>query len=367
MFYANGVAYLFKSNTPNTVPLRDVAVIMTKKSFSFSSSSTVNYFFDADFSYLEKLVVKSNAVLITDSNVFAKHKKRFNGWQTIVIEGGEEFKTQQTINEIVDKLIEFGADRSTTLVGVGGGVITDIVGFVGCIYMRGIKFGFVPTSILAMVDASIGGKNGIDVGLYKNMVGIIKQPSFLLYDYSLLKTLPKSEWVNGFAEIIKHAAIKDAAMFKMLEATTLTSYQKDATSLSKLIMRNALLKTKVVQDDEFETGGRKLLNFGHSLGHAIENLYQIPHGHAVSIGMGVACKFSQQLNNFKDTDRVVTLLKKYGLPPAFDFDKKQALRILQSDKKKEKQSIGYVLLQKIGAACVVQLPFTQIEGLIEQL
>lgn len=342
---------------------------MIKKSFTFSSSSTVHYYFGADFSLLETLASKQNAVVITDENLFARQKKKFKGWSTITIPGGEQFKTQDTVNNIIDQLIELGADRNTTLIGVGGGVVTDIVGFVGGIYMRGVKFGFVPTSILAMVDASIGGKNGIDVGLYKNMVGIIRQPSFILYDYSMLKTLPKEEWVNGFAEVVKHAAIHDAAMFKMLEANTLANFQKDKELLAKLIMRNALLKTKVVQQDEFETGGRKLLNFGHTLGHAIENLYQIPHGHAVSIGMGVACRFSKHINKFKDTDRVVNLLKRYGLPPQFEFDKEEALRILKKDKKKEKekQSIGYVLLTKIGNAEVAQLPISQIESLINEL
>jgi 3-dehydroquinate synthase len=340
---------------------------MQKKSFSFSSSSTVNYYFDADFSYLEKITEKDCTVIITDENLFERQKKKLKGWQVITIPSGEQYKNQDTVNNVIEQLIEIGADRNTTLVGLGGGVVTDVTGYVAGVYMRGLKFGFVPTSILAMVDASIGGKNGVDVGLYKNMIGIIRQPSFLLFDYSMLKTLPKEEWVNGFAEVIKHAAIHDAPMFKLLEENNISVFQKDQTLLGKLIVRNAVLKTKVVQEDEFETGGRKLLNFGHTLGHAIENLYKIPHGHAVSIGMGVACKFSEKINGFKDADRVEKLLKKYGLPPRFDFDKEQTLKILKSDKKKEKESIGYVLLNKIGKASVTNLPVTEIESLINQL
>src|SRR5206468_11356658 len=128
----------------------------------------------------------------------------------------------QTVDSIIEQLIAHSTDRKSFIVGVGGGVVTDITGYVAGIFLRGIKFGFVPTSILAMVDAAIGGKTGIDVGVYKNMVGLIRQPAFLLYDYSLLKSLPKPEWVNGFAEIIKHAAIKDAAMFKLLEQYKIT-------------------------------------------------------------------------------------------------------------------------------------------------
>jgi 3-dehydroquinate synthase len=339
---------------------------MIKKTFSFSSAD-VTYYINADFAYLEKLVSKEQAVIVTDENIFSKHQKKFKGWKTILIKAGEQFKIQVTADNIIQQLIDAGADRKTTLIGVGGGVITDITGYVAGVFMRGIKCGFVPTSVLAMVDAAIGGKNGIDVGLYKNMVGLIRQPAFLLYDFSLLKSLPKEEWVNGFAEVIKHACIKDAPMFTLLEQNKLSFFQKDFTALAKLIQRNALIKTKVVISDEFEKGERKLLNFGHTLGHAIENLYHIPHGHAVSIGMGVACKFSETITGFKGTDRVVNVLKQYGLPPQFEYDKAETFRILKSDKKKDNQSINYILLNKIGRASIVSLPFTEIETLINQL
>ncbi len=156
-------------------------------------------------------------------------------------------------------------------------------------------------------------------------------------------------------------------MFTLLEKNEPASFQKDITALAKLVQRNALLKTKVVINDEFESGERKLLNFGHTLGHAIENLYHIPHGHAVSIGMGVACKISEQVTGFKGTERVVNVLKRYGLPPQFEFDKAETFRILKSDKKKSNQGINYVLLRKIGKAGVVPLPFDQIQTLINQL
>lgn len=336
---------------------------MIKKTFSFSTA-TVNYFFDADFALLEKLVSKDNAVVVTDENVQSVNKRKLKGWKTIVMPAGEKFKVQSTADDIIRQLIELGADRKTTLIGVGGGVVTDITGYVAGIFMRGIKFGFVPTSILAMVDAAIGGKNGIDVGLYKNMVGLIRQASFLLFDYSFLKTLPREEWVNGFAEVIKHACIKDVAMFTLLEENKLTTFQRDPEALGSLIQRNVLIKTKVVVQDEFESGDRKLLNFGHTLGHAIENLYQIPHGHAVSIGMGVACKISEQVLGFKDAARVQNVLKKYGLPPQFEFDKEQAMKIMLNDKKRENQSINYVLLKRIGKAVITPLPVAEIDTLI---
>src|SRR4029453_3783228 len=146
-------------------------------------------------------------------------------WSTIILQPGEEYKVQETVNTIVQQLIEIEADRKFTLVGVGGGVITDLTGYVASVYMRGISFGFIPTSLLAMVDASIGGKNGIDVGVYKNMVGIIRQPKFILHDMIFLNSLPQKEWENGFAEIIKHAAIKDETMFRELENSSFKKYQ----------------------------------------------------------------------------------------------------------------------------------------------
>ena len=339
---------------------------MKKYSFSFSSS-TVNYYFDAQFEQLQKLVPAEQTIILTDDNIFARHKKKFKGWKTIVIKAGEAHKNQSTVDHIIEQLIETGADRKTTLIGIGGGVITDITGYVAGIFLRGISFGFVPTSILAMVDAAVGGKNGVDVGLYKNMVGLIRQPAFILFDYSFLKTLPREEWINGFAEIIKHAAIKDAAMFKILEEAKLSTFQKNSDDIAKLVKRNVLIKTKVVVNDEFESGERKLLNFGHTIGHAIENLYQIPHGHAISIGMGLACRLSEKLTGFKEGDRVIRLLKQYGLPPQFDFDKERAFDILLKDKKKAGHQISFILLNKIGKAEIKLISLEDMNNLIHQL
>ncbi len=338
---------------------------MKKKIFTFSNTS-VNYFFEADFSHIEKLVPKENAVIITDENVFAKHKKKFKGWNTIVLKPGEEYKVQQTVDVVIDQLLAMGADRKTTLIGVGGGVVTDITGYVAGIYMRGIKFGFVPTSLLAMVDASIGGKNGIDVGVYKNMVGLIRQPSFLLFDLSFLKSLPKTEWQNGFAEIIKHACIKDALMFRLLQKHKLSSFQKDSKLLASLIEQNVLIKTKVVIGDEFEQGERKLLNFGHTLGHAIENMYELSHGQAISIGMTYAAVMSQHLKHFTGAEAVVNLLDKYGLPTFAKFNTKKAFKVLMKDKKKDNVSINYILLEKVGKGVIQPLLFVQLQEIFKQ-
>jgi 3-dehydroquinate synthase len=324
------------------------------------------YYFDASFDYLHQIVNKEQTIIITDNNVFENHRKFLNDWQTIVIPAGEEHKQQATVDFIIGELISRNADRNTFIVGVGGGVVTDITGYAASIYMRGLKFAFVPTTILAMVDASIGGKNGVDVGIYKNLVGLIKQPQFLLFDYALLETLPQEQWINGFAEVIKHACIKDAELFALLEDESIENFEADKNKLAALIERNVQIKTTVVVNDEFEKGDRKLLNFGHTLGHAIENLYHLPHGHAVSIGMIVACTLSESINQFPsgDSKKIKTVLEKYHLPTQFIFDKQKIWEVLSMDKKRVGNSMNFILLNKIGEASIQPIAMSELEDLI---
>ena len=339
------------------------AILQTIK---FSNAST-NFYFDSSLKELGKIADKKSSFIITDQNVFKAHEAKFKGFNTIVVPAGEEHKNQTTVDNIIQQLISKKADRKSMLIGVGGGVITDLTGYVASVYMRGIQFGFVPTTILALVDASIGGKNGIDVGVYKNMVGIIRQPSFLLHDLSLLKSLPQKEWQNGFAEIIKHACIKDAVMFKQLEQHSLADYIKDKNLLAALIQRNALIKTKVVQKDEFEKGDRRLLNFGHTIGHAIETQYGLMHGEAVAIGMVYAAEISRQLNGFSDVLKVESLISKYQLPTHIQFDAKKVFEVLVMDKKRVSKEMNFVLLDKVGKAVVQPIPLKQLEKIIAKL
>jgi 3-dehydroquinate synthase len=336
---------------------------MLKKTFSFSSSKTTCYF-DASFAQIGKLVEKDRSIFITDQHIFDHHKNLFKGTRLIQIRPGESNKIQSTVDQIIDQVIGFGADRTTTLIGVGGGVVTDIVGYVASVYMRGVPFGFVPTTLLGMVDASIGGKNGIDVGPYKNMVGVIRQPGFLFYDVNLLQTLPMEEWVNGFAEVIKHAAIKDAGLFRDLEKNSINSYRRNKKALNELIRKNVMIKSAVVQKDEFENSERKLLNFGHTLGHAVENVYQLPHGHAISVGIKAACLISEEMLNFKETARITSLLQQYGLPINIPVDFGKIIEIMRMDKKKTRDIMHYVLLEKLGKAVIKPIPMHLLEKLL---
>lgn len=336
---------------------------MPLKTITFSRAAT-NFYFESSLAQARQVTDLKKTVVLTDEHVFAAHKKALSYWKTIVLKAGEENKIQATVDTVVQQLIDMHADRTWTLLGVGGGVVTDLTGYIASVYLRGIQFGFVPTTVLAMVDAAIGGKNGIDVGLHKNMLGTINQPQFLIYDVALLKTLPDSEWRNGFAEIIKHAAILDAPLFKQLEDENISFFQKKKDALQKLVQRNALLKAKVVKEDEFEKDQRRLLNFGHTLGHAIEKQYELLHGEAVSIGMTFAALLSKEKLGFKNAERLVKLIDKYGLPITTNYNKQKVFDLLVSDKKREGEQINFVLLEKIGKAVIRKIPLQEIYKLL---
>lgn len=333
---------------------------MLTKTFRFSSAST-EYYFAENFHKIEEIVDVKNSIVITDENIFKHYSTILGRFRTIVLTPGEESKTQSTVDFIISRLIEMEANRQTILIGIGGGVITDITGYTASIYMRGIRFGFVPTSLLAMVDASIGGKNGVDVGVYKNLVGTIRQPVFLFYDIMFLQTLPDKEWKNGFAEIIKHGCILDKRMFKDLETNNPEKYRSKKKLVFQLIQENAFLKSTIVKEDEFETGNRKLLNFGHTIGHALEKKYNLSHGEAVSIGMAYDAHISANLARFKHKERVLNIIEKYGLPSQQDFNKSEVFEIMKMDKKRNVDSVQYILLKTIGRSVIHTIPFTKLE------
>ncbi len=340
---------------------------MRKERLKFSNKE-VEYIFNGSFAHLPTMFQRDKVVIVTDENVFKLHADKMEGFCVIKLPAGEEFKQQRTVDDIITQLLELQADKQTILVGVGGGVVTDMAGYAASIYKRGISLVLVPTSILAMVDAAVGGKNGVDVGPFKNMVGTIYQPEHLIFDYSFLQTLPHEEWVNGFAEIIKHACIKDAVFFDFLASRSVEDFKNDPTLLADLLEKNIDIKTKVVLNDEFETGDRKLLNFGHTIGHAIENLYNLPHGHAVSIGMVCACSISETINDFpaESKQKLVEVLQRYELPTQLSFDKESIWDILLMDKKRANNAMSFILLDKIGEAKVVAIPLPQLKDLIDQ-
>lgn len=332
---------------------------MQQQTITFSSGKTT-FCFDTSLKELKEIAPVENSFIITDENLMLHYQQDFKPWKVITIPAGETSKTLGILDDIIRQLIALDAGRDATIIGIGGGVVTDIAGFVAGIYKRGVRCILVPTSVLGMVDAAIGGKNGLDIGEYKNMMGLIRQPAYILYDYRFLKTLPQEEWINGFAEIIKHACIGDAAMFALLEQHTLKDFQMDEALLERLIRTNVLQKAAVVQEDEQEQGIRKYLNFGHTLAHAIENTAGLPHGHAVSIGMVFAAQLSEKYTGFGQTDRIRNLLQQYELPVSFAFEPVRTLQLMAADKKKAGDTISYVLLREIGTAVSQPLSLADI-------
>lgn len=339
---------------------------MKRVSQIFQNGKT-DYEFNATFEDLNKNANGQKIIVITDENIFRLQQQRLKDFTCLVIPPGENHKTQSTVTSILQGLLKAEADKSTVLVGLGGGVVTDMAGFAASIYKRGIPLILAPTSLLAMVDAAIGGKNGINLGKFKNMAGTIYPPAKIIFDYSFLKTLPKEEWVNGFAEIIKHACIQSASLFEFLEQHCLEDFIADANRTAALIEQNVQIKTQIVLEDEREEHKRKLLNFGHSIGHAIESSLHIPHGHAISIGMVWAARFSEEINMFysAERERLVKLLIKYGLPVNAGFNKAEIWEKLIMDKKRQQDNIDFILLDKIGEGRVQKIPLVQLKDMLE--
>jgi len=316
------------------------------------------------FYNFKKYLPDDHFVIITDEVVNLYYGSHFTNFKTIIIGCGEKIKTLQTVEYIYQQLLDLGVDRSWSLVGIGGGIVCDITGFVASTYLRGIKFGFVATTLLAQVDAAIGGKNGVNFLGYKNMIGTFTQPEFILCDTSVLNTLPKDEISNGYAEIIKHALIKDAGLFNYLESNRETILQNDPQTIQHLVSTSITIKTEIVNLDEKEHGIRRLLNFGHTFGHAIEKVTGISHGKTVAIGSVIAIELSCKRNLIgrNDADRIKALIAGFGLPVELpESNKKEIIDALLMDKKRENNTIHFILLKSIGKAFVQELSVEEIQ------
>ena len=250
----------------------------------------------------------SKTVTITDTNVRRLYGNRFPESPLIEIGMGEENKTLETVRNIFEQLISLEADRSVFIVGIGGGIVCDITGFVASTYMRGVRFGFGATTLLAQVDASVGGKNGVNFSGYKNMVGTFNQPEFVICDPEVLQTLSDKDRGCGLAEIIKHAAIADGLLFSYLEDNLEKVSALSSEAVHRMVYDSMVIKSEIVNRDERETGERRKLNFGHTVGHAVEKVHKLPHGEAVSIGMMVAANLSAQKGYLKTAE--ITRLEK---------------------------------------------------------
>ena len=290
-------------------------------------------------------------IIITDGNVHRRYKEIINRYDYCLIGLGETIKTMTTVNKLYAELLERGADRTTFIVGIGGGIVTDITGFVASTYMRGLRFGFVATTLLAQVDASVGGKNGVNYEGYKNMVGTFNQPDFVLCDLSMLQTLPDREFRAGLAEIIKAGLIADRGLFELFENHPIDAFRNDQSLLNEAITRAIRVKADVVERDERESGERRKLNLGHTFAHAIEKCgNEFLHGEAVAIGTVMIARLSAHLGTATqdEADRVRRVFERMGLPIRTEIDFKRLVKALKHDKKKEADSVSFVLLRGIG-------------------
>lgn len=305
---------------------------------------------------LPQLLPQCRIIVITDTNIDRLHKSLLGGCETILIGFGETSKTFSTVEMICRKLIDLGADRSTFILGVGGGIVTDITGFVASIYMRGVNFGFISTTLLGQVDASAGGKNGANLDGYKNMIGTFNQPKFVICDPEILQTLPDREFRAGLAEVIKAAVIADEAQMERLEQISFDELRKNTDLLSEVISAAIRVKIDIVGRDETERGERRKLNLGHTFAHAIEKCRcNKNHGEAVAIGLSIISRFAtrQGLLSATDCERIEALLLKFGFDLELPIDMKELLKEISKDKKCEGKILNVVLPTAIGE-CIVQ-------------
>jgi 3-dehydroquinate synthase len=329
---------------------------------------------------VRKYVSGTASAVVTDNNIAALYADRIKkslvsaGFQPtlVTIPPGERSKTLDQVGAICDQMITAGLDRQSFVMGLGGGMVGDISGFVAAIYHRGIPHIQIPTTLLAMVDSSIGGKTGVDTHAGKNLIGVFHHPALVIDDIDVLKTLPRREFNQGFAEIIKHAVIADAKMFR-----TLQSWEAGgAPALQGLIKRNVEIKSRIVAKDEHDrTGQRALLNFGHTVGHAIEhagNYRKFLHGEAISLGIVAACAISMKRAGLAADQRaaIVDLLGKFRLPTWLPskFPREKIFEALKFDKKFESGKIRFVVTPRIGSARVAtNVTMADIREAVKQL
>jgi 3-dehydroquinate synthase len=321
------------------------------------------------------------AFLITDSNVRKLYGRKLlsqlllHGVDALMIDfpAGEKAKSADVVSILYTAMLDRGIRRDSLVVALGGGVVGDVAGFVAATVLRGIKYIQIPTTLLAQVDSSVGGKVGIDHPLGKNLIGAFYQPSAVYIDPLVLHTLPEREYTAGLSEVVKIAAALDASFFRFLERNIAKIRKRNPKTLSSLIERSVRLKAAVVEKDEFETGLRKTLNLGHTIGHAVEAAsdYRLRHGEAVAIGLVAESRIARDMALLSTCDlaRLLHLMNALGIGISLPrrIDKRRFLSALAADKKSVGDAAKFVLLKRIGCTAVgVDVPSALIESILRQ-
>lgn len=316
---------------------------------------------------LPALLPHKRVVVVSDTNIDRHYHSLIEPYDHVLIGLGEASKTLLTLDAIYRRFIELGVDRSCFVLAIGGGIVTDVAGFAASTFMRGLEFGFISTSLLGQVDASVGGKNGVNVEGYKNMVGTFTQPKFVICDVDLLRTLSPREFRTGLAEIIKAAVIADAELFEMLEQADFSTLQRDSDSLREMVYRAIKVKADIVERDERESGDRRLLNLGHTLAHAIEkSSSKFNHGEAVAVGLAMIAEVAanRDMLAVADKERIVNLLLRAGFALEPPVEVRTLLKAVKRDKKAEGDSIHVVFPLGVGNCCVEKMPIEEFKALV---
>jgi 3-dehydroquinate synthase len=309
-----------------------------------------------------RLLPDSGVVIISDQNVNRIYGDRFPRFPVLKIKPGEESKTLSVIEKLSSDMLRLGIDRSGFILGIGGGVVCDVAGFLASVYLRGIRCAYISTSLLAQVDASTGGKTGVNLGIVKNVIGTIRQPEFVICDTTMLRTLPEKEYMSGLAELIKTGLIGDRAIIGTLEDNLAGVIRRERNLLTDLVFKSVKVKAGVVARDEKESGPRRVLNFGHTFGHAIELYEGISHGFAVAAGMELAARYSFRKGYLgkKNYLRISTLLKSFGYPLDIRIPAGKMRELILHDKKKAGDEIFFVFLKGIGKPFVEKVPVNEL-------
>lgn len=330
---------------------------------SFTIRQCSEVFLGAAAELLPELVGSRRAVVVTDANIDRLYHPLLARYATVLIGSGETVKTLATAEKIFRRFIELGVDRSTLVVGIGGGIVTDIAGFVASTWMRGVPFGFVATTLLGQIDAGIGGKNGVNVDGFKNMVGTFRQPEFVVCDPEMLRTLSDREFRTGLAEAVKAGIIADPVLFGLIERATLTELRSDRQLLSEVILAAIRVKAGIVERDEQEGGERRKLNLGHTLGHAIEKCSnRMNHGEAVAVGTVLIARAAVRMGLLSEDDcrRISSLFETLGFDLTLPVDLKRLLRAVARDKKTAGDMLHVVFPTAIGRCEVRRIPLAAV-------
>ncbi|MGC9118358.1 MAG: 3-dehydroquinate synthase [Thermoproteus sp.] len=311
--------------------------------------------------------VGGRAVYLVDANSGVEFE------DALVLGGGEEVKSLEVLTKVYEHLMSRGADRSTYLVAVGGGALLDLATFAAGTYMRGMRLALVPTTLLAMIDAAVGGKGAVDWGRVKNLVGVFYQPDVIIADLRFVDRLPDRVYASAFAEAVKYGVTLDGDLFAWLKANAAGLRRRDGTLLEEAVYRCAKIKASVVEEDEFETKGvRQVLNFGHTVGHAVERLLGLLHGEAVSVGMAVEGAAAVEAGLFKEAhlDELLGLLTAFGLPTKVCLgpnDVEEAKRLVERDKKRRGDRLLMPVPTDIGRWVLEEVPLESVKRVIERL